>query len=270
MVTSYSYPSQQKWSSLRNYRPISLTRVTCKIMERVVVSDKINSLRHHGIISKQQHGFLSGRSTTSNLLETFNDWTLALNDKNSVAVADIDFAKAFDTVTSRNLQSYGISGCLLSWICSFLNGRTQQTRVGNSLSTITSLSSGVVQGNVIGSLLFVLFINDITHIFITNNCAYKLNADDLKLYTVVQTDIDCAILQEKLNAIYEWSRQWQQCISYKKCNLMYIGNTPNRPSSTLNDISLAVVDEVRGLGVIVDSRLKFDAHIHQTVVRAFV
>jgi len=43
---------------------------------------------------------------------------------------------------------------------------------------------------------------------------------------------------------------------------MYIGNIPNRPSLTLNDISLAVVDEVRDLGAIVDSRLKFDAHIH--------
>jgi len=51
---------------------------------------------------------------------------------------------------------------------------------------------------------------------------------------------------------------------------MYIGNTPNRPSLTLNDISLAVVYEVRDFCVIVDSRLKFDAHIHQTVLRAFV
>jgi len=51
---------------------------------------------------------------------------------------------------------------------------------------------------------------------------------------------------------------------------MYIGNTPNRPSLTLNDISLCVVDDVRDPCVIVDSRLVFDAHIHQTVVRAFV
>ena len=108
--------------------------------------------------------------------------------------------------------------------------------------------------------------------FTTNNCACKLYADDLKLYTVLQTDIDCSILQEKLNAIYDWSWQWQLCISYKKCNLMNIGNTRNRPSLLLNDVTLAVVDEVRDLGVIVDSRLKFDAHIHQTqtVMRAFV
>ena len=148
-------------SFVNNYRPISLTCVTCKIMKRVIVSDIVNYLRHHGVISMQQHGFLSGRSTTSNLLETFKDWTLASNDKNSVAVANIDFAKAFDTVCHSKLQcklqSYRITGCLLSWICSFLNGRTQQTRIGKSLTTITSLSSGVVQGSVIGPLLFENF-----------------------------------------------------------------------------------------------------------------
>ena len=145
------------------------------------------------------------------MLETFNDWTLALNDKNSVVVANIDFAKAFDTVCHSKLQcklqSYGITGCLLNWIFSFLNGRTQQTRVGNSLSTITSLISGVVQGSVIGPLLFVLFINDITHLFMNNNCTCKLYADDLKLYTVLHSDIDYAVLQDKLNAICDWSRQ---------------------------------------------------------------
>jgi len=88
------------------------------------------------------------------------DWTLALNSKNSVAVAYIDFAKAFDTVSHCKLmcklESYGICGPLLCWICSFLNGRTQQTRVGNSLSAKTSLTSGVVQGSVIGTFFYAI------------------------------------------------------------------------------------------------------------------
>jgi Reverse transcriptase (RNA-dependent DNA polymerase) len=68
---------------------------------------------------------------------------------------------------------------------------------------------GIVQGSVIGPLLFVLFINDITHLFMNNNCTCnRLYADDLKLYTVLHTDIDGAILQYKLNAIGDWSRQW--------------------------------------------------------------
>ena len=73
-------------------------------MERVIVCDMFTCLRHNRIISKQQHGFLSSRSTTSNLLETFNDWMLALNNNNSVVVANIDFAKAFNTVILCKLK----------------------------------------------------------------------------------------------------------------------------------------------------------------------
>jgi len=86
-------------------------------MKRVILCDMLTYLCRHRSISKQQHGFLSGRSTTSNLLDTFNGWTLALNSKNSVAVAYIDFAKAFDTVSQCKLvcklESYGICGPLL-------------------------------------------------------------------------------------------------------------------------------------------------------------
>jgi len=186
-------------------------------MERVIVCDMLTYLRRHRIISKQQHGFLSGRSTTSNLLKTFNDWTLALNS-----------GAAFHTVSHCKLicklQSYGICGPLLCWICSFLNGRTQQTRVGNSLSANTSHTSDVVQGSVIGSLLFMLFINDITLLFSGRKCACKLYADDLKLYPVLHTNTDHHNLQDSFNAVYDWSQMWQLNISYKKCNLMYVGN----------------------------------------------
>jgi ribonucleases P/MRP protein subunit RPP40 len=261
-------------SSVTNYRPISLTCVASKIMERVIVCDLLIYLRRHNVINKQQHGFLSGRSTTSNLLESICDWTLALNDSKSVAVANIDFAKAFDSVCTgkllHKLSSYGISGQLLKWISSFLSDRSQQTRVGCLLSDPIKLSSGVVQGSVIGPLLFVLFINDITHLFDNNKCTCKLFADDMKLYTVLHTNEDYSYLQEKLNVICNWSQDWQLGISYKKCNLMYIGNTLCKPSLLLNDVSLAVVEQVKDLGVLIDSRLSFTPHIKEAVVRANV
>ena len=121
------------------------------------------------------------RSTTTNLLETMQDWTLAIHSKRSVFAIYIDFAKAFDTVRHNKLihklSCYGISGNLLQWIKSFLCCRTQQTRVGNCLSCILEICSGIVQGSVIGPLLFVLFINDIIEIFSDG----KLFADDVKM-----------------------------------------------------------------------------------------
>jgi len=91
----------------------------------------------------------------SHLLDTINDWTLALNNRNSVTFANIDFAKAFDRVSHCKLK------CKLS-------GRPQQTRVGSSLSAKTSHNSGAVQG--IGPLSFVLFINDITLLYSESTC----------------------------------------------------------------------------------------------------
>ncbi len=77
---------------------------------------------------------------------------------------------------------------------------------------------------MLGPLLFVLFINDIANLFLDTNCKCKLYADDLKMYSVLETDADCKILQHKLNDINDWSSVWQLQISYKKCNVMYIGN----------------------------------------------
>jgi ribonuclease P/MRP protein subunit RPP40 len=119
-------------------------------------------LRLHKIIDRRQREFLAGRSTTTNLLESLNDWTVAIRDKKSVLVAYIDFTKTFDTVCHRKLLSkvaaYGIAGNLLSWIQNFLKDRTQQTRTGSALSHSIDLHSGVVQGSVIGPLLFLLHI----------------------------------------------------------------------------------------------------------------
>ena len=92
-------------SDVSNYRPIALTCVACKIMERVIVSDMPHFLREQRLITKQQYGFIiARRSTTLNLLAALNDWSLAINNKFSVAAAYIDYAKAFDTESPPKLS----------------------------------------------------------------------------------------------------------------------------------------------------------------------
>jgi len=106
-----------------------------------------------------------------------------------------------------------------------VQNRTQQTGVGASLSIITSQTSGVVQGSVIGPLLFILYINDIVSLFDDKICVFKSYADDVKLHTVMQTKVDYYSLQCKLNQLFEWSERWQLTISYNNCYNMYVGNT---------------------------------------------
>jgi len=101
------------------------------------VSTMLDHLRTHGLISKQQHGFLSKRSTATNLIESLNDWTINLENGSHQAVAYVDFAQAFDSVCHNKLiiklRRYGIKGDLLEWIKDFLTRRSHRTVVGHSL-----------------------------------------------------------------------------------------------------------------------------------------
>ena len=264
-----------------NYRPISLTSVACKLMERIIVAQMLVYLRRHGVINRQQHGFLAGRSTTTNLLTTLNDWTLALNNRMDVDVAYIDFSKAFDTVSHNKLMTKlaacGIKGELLKWIRSFLSDRTQQTRIGCTLSAIARLTSGVVQGSVLGPLLFVLYINDICDIFGDDCCVCQIYADDVKLYTTLNvSDADCSILQHKLDNVFSWAQTWQMTISYKKCDTMFIHsgrkdhNDSSKPAFTIGGNTVPTTNCVRDLGVLIDNNLNFHEHITKIVSQAFV
>jgi ribonuclease P/MRP protein subunit RPP40 len=258
-------------SDVSNYRPISLTCVACTIMERIIVSDMLHYLRLHSVIDRRQHGFLSRRSTSTNLLDSLNDWTLAIKNKKSVLVAYIDYAKAFDTVSHAKLfaklSAYGISGNLLTWITNFLSHRTQQTKVGTALSRVTDLVSGVIQGSVIGPLLFV---NDVIAVLTKKDCACQLYADDLKLYTALNTDCDQDELQERLNDLHAWSNTWQLKISYKKCVAMLIDTTGHEPNIELKlgDNVIPLANDVKDLGVHIDSKLSFTVHINHIVTKA--
>ena len=258
---------------VENYRPISLTCVACKVMERVIADQMLNYLRAHNLISKHQHGFMSRHSTVSNLLESVNDWTLALNNNKGVAIAYIDYAKAFDVVCHSKLllklSAYGITGDLIEWIRSFLSERTQCTRVNQSYSNYTSIVSGVIQGSVLGPLLFLLYINDVTDIF-NSSCVGKLYADDIKLYSVLENPFDYSDLQSNLSELQQWSDRWQLNVSYKKCNVLCLSNQKKSPQIdlVLGNSKMPQIGNVRDLGVIIDSRLKFDIHINQIVTRA--
>ena len=103
---------------ISNYRPISLTSVPSKIMERIVTSKILDHLYLNNIMSPAQHGFLRRHSTCTNLLECFNDWTVCVQSRQQTAIVYIDFAKAFDVVSHKKLfaklYSYGIRGTVLS------------------------------------------------------------------------------------------------------------------------------------------------------------
>jgi len=207
------------------------------------------------------------------LLQSVNDWTLALNNRQNVAIAHIDYAKAFDVVIHvkllHKLSAYGIAGDLLAWIRAFLTGRSQCTRINQSYSQYTHIESGVIQGSVLGPLLFLLYINDVTDVF-NDDCKCKLYADDITIYSILGNACNDADIQDKLDELQNWSDKWQLDISYKKCNALLLSNKKEKTSLalTLCDKQLPIVDTVKDLEVIMDSQLKSDVHVNNIVLRA--
>jgi len=145
-----------------NYHPISITCVLLKILERIVLSKIYNQLVNNNFHFADQHGFVCGHSTCTNLLECLNDVTLNFHDNYQTIIIYIDFSKAYDFVPHDKLfvklHAHGICDTLLTWIINLFSGRTFTTKINNLLSAVASLLSGVIQGSVIGPLNVFWFI----------------------------------------------------------------------------------------------------------------
>ena len=103
-----------------NYRPVSLTSVSCKLFETLVRDALMGHLKSNGLIRDSQHGFMPGRSCCTNLLEFFEEVTKAVDGGRPFDVVFLDFAKAFDKVPTerllKKLRAHGVRGNLLQWI----------------------------------------------------------------------------------------------------------------------------------------------------------
>jgi len=112
-------------------------------MERVIATKIYNHFFTNNLLSCAQHRFVKGRSTATNLMEATNDWTLAVQEKQAIMFAYIDFSRAFDTVSHDKLfvrlYEYDIRGQLLGWLTNIFGHRTHQTRIGVALSSVASL-----------------------------------------------------------------------------------------------------------------------------------
>lgn len=135
-----------------------------------------------------------------------------------------DFSKAFDTVPHdlllNKLQVYGVGEGVIKWISSYLENRPQCVKIGGSLSTPTSVKSGVPQGSHIGPLLFAILINDLIHKIGSIDIGCSANADDLKISQPVATVFDCVKLQSAVDLINDWCHQNGMNLNASKCQVI--------------------------------------------------
>ena len=234
-------------------------------------------MRTHNLIANSQHGFLARKSTGTNLLNCFQDWQIAIKNKKLIDIIYLDFQKAFDSLVHNKiiakLSSYGLRYELLSWICEFLTGRTQRVVIDGVLSNPIEVLSGVVQGSVLGPLIFILFINDITDcmdLSEVNPTSCSIFADDLKIYCSYDSIHDNSSIINTVGNIERWSSLWQLRINPEKSILLQVGSVPlgQAQYSICNQVILPS-KHVRDLGILYDSKLCFNEYIAEIVARAF-
>ena len=139
-----------------NYRPISLKPILMKILERIVRKQVVQFLTDNNFLNSTQHGFCEGRSCLSALLNVYDDIVHMISDPSAVVdMIYLDFAKAFDKVEYgillRKLGEIGISGNLGIWFYNFPARRSQYVRLSGSVSDVSMVISGVLQGTVLSA-----------------------------------------------------------------------------------------------------------------------
>ena len=231
----------------------------------------MNHLDHHGILVDYQHGFRKGHSTESQLINTIHEIARDVDKGKQVDAIILDFSKAFDTVPHQRLcqrlDHYGIRSSTLGWISKWLTQRTQCVVVDGESSRDVSVTSGVPQGTVLGPLMFLLYINNIAE---STTSSIKLFADDAILFKAIDTHRDTLSLQQDLDKMINWSERWQMRFNAKKCHILRICKKKSKITRDykIQDTILEPVEHHPYLGIEIQSDLKWNHHIHNTVRRA--
>ena len=245
----------------KSYRPVSLTSHIAKVFERVVRSAIVKHLVDNDLLPKNQHGFISGRSTLSQLLQQVEQMIRSWEEGKSTDTIYLDFAKAFDKVDHNilchKIKRLGITGKVGVWIREFLVGRSQQVSANGALSSPSPVISGVPQGTVLGPVLFILMIEDLDSDLI-HSIASKY-ADDTRVTARVSNQDEAECFQAELDdKIYPWGPANNMLLNGDKFEHLHIGNNLHQIRPKYKDPVGNFIEEkehIKDLGVIVSKKL---------------
>ena len=249
-----------------NYRPVALTNHITKIFERIIKNELVLYLTTHQLYNESQHGFRKARSTQTNLIEYYESIIHQLETNRAVDSIYLDFSKAFDKcdhgIILDKLSALGIKGKLYNWLEDFLRNRQQIVVIDGFKSKAVKVTSGVPQGSVLGPILFLILMYDISS-GITSSILSSF-ADDTKIWKAVNS-INCDNqLQNDLNNIYNWAIQNNMEFNDKKFQAIRFYMTMVTDNYTDSaGAYVQFVDNVKDLGITISDDLSFDDHINK-------
>ena len=253
-------PKTQPVSSVSDLRPISVTPVISRIVERLVIRDYLIPCIPSEHLT-DQYAYKQTGSTTCAVINVTDTVGRMLENNRYVRCLLIDFSKAFDKVDHllllKKLHSYQLPGNILSWIVSFFTDRSQCTKIHGILSTIECINSSIVQGSVFGPNSFSIYVADLKALGNTNVlCKY---ADDTTLLVPEKFDVG---IEDELRNVIKWSSA-----NKLELNLVKTKEIVFRRLNVRLDILPVQLDCierlecVKLLGVYIDSKLSFSEHV---------
>ena len=263
---------------LNNYRPISNLPFLGKVLEKVVYQQLTDFLLTNNAYDTFQSGFRPHHSTETALIKVTNDIRMNTDSGKVSVLVLLDLSAAFDTVDHeillQRLENWvGISDPALNWFKSYLEERTYFVEIGNCVSDKMAVTCGVPQGSILGPLLFNLYMLPLGQLIRSNNVSYHNYADDTQIYVSLTAgehgpvDSLCHCIQQ----ISAWMQNNFLQLNSDKTEIIVFGPQKQRESviSHLESLSLKPKQQVRNLGVIMDSDLNFNSHIKSIISTAF-
>ncbi len=241
-------------NNVANYRPIWLTSVVCKILERIIKANILQYLKTDSILSNAQHGLTPRRSCLTNLIVAVEFITCTTDQGETVDVVYLEFSKALHSLCHRLLVKkmvpMGIHLKITRWVEEFLKNRTFRVKLWGHLSSEGIVKSGVPHGSVLGPLLFLIFINDLENEL---TCNHLFFSDDVKLIAPRGQKHE---LRSSIEQAFNWSRRWNLPWNASKRHYLSIGCHPDERlvlSEEANSEQMTKCEQINDLGVTVKS-----------------